>query len=58
MLAEHVESLGPAYRQALVAHRAGLQAIVRAVGWSCTVHHTDARPTLPLLALHALLARR
>lgn len=44
------------YRRALAAHRDGLAALARSLGWSFTLHHTDQPPQVPLLALHARLS--
>ncbi len=51
-----VEDVRAAYRHALAAHRDGLAALARALGWSFTLHHTDQPPQAALLALHARLS--
>jgi uncharacterized protein (DUF58 family) len=50
-IADRVESLRPAYRQRLAAHRASIAAIVERMGWSFLVHHTDRPAAEPLLLL-------
>ncbi len=45
------ESIRDDYRAAVAAHRAGLQALVRAAGWTVLTHHTDQSPQPPLMAL-------
>lgn len=50
------EDVRAAYAGRLAAHRDGLAAIARAVGWTFAVHHTDQPPQHALLALSARLA--
>jgi uncharacterized protein (DUF58 family) len=50
-IADRVESLRPAYRQRLAAHRASIAAIVERMGWSFLLHHTDRPAAEPLLLL-------
>jgi len=50
-IADRVESLRPAYRQRLAAHRARIEEIVRRMGWSFLLHHTDRPAAEPLLML-------
>jgi uncharacterized protein (DUF58 family) len=50
-IADRVESLRPAYRERLAAHRASIAAIVERMGWSFLVHHTDRPAAEPLLLL-------
>jgi len=54
-IAERVETLRPAYRRKLLAHRAAIEEAVRRIGWSFLVHHTDRPAAEPLLALMARL---
>lgn len=44
------------YRRKLADHRAGVQRMVQRLGWSFSVHHTDAPATAALLALFAMLS--
>jgi uncharacterized protein (DUF58 family) len=55
-LVRRAEDLRSAYVARLAAHRDGLAAIARAVGWTFAVHHTDQPPQGALLALHAVLS--
>jgi uncharacterized protein (DUF58 family) len=50
-IADRVESLRPAYRQRLAAHRASIEEGVRRMGWSFLLHHTDRPAAEPLLLL-------
>jgi uncharacterized protein (DUF58 family) len=50
-VADRVESLRPQYLLKLAAHRAGLEAIARKLGWSLLTHRTDRPAAEPLLAL-------
>jgi uncharacterized protein (DUF58 family) len=50
-IADRVESLRPQYIARLAAHRAGLEAIARKLGWSLLTHRTDRPAAEPLLAL-------
>ncbi|MGE5477050.1 MAG: DUF58 domain-containing protein [Bacteroidales bacterium] len=56
MLVRRAEDVRAAYGRTLAAHRDGLAALARALGWSFTVHHTDQPPEGALLALHARLS--
>jgi uncharacterized protein (DUF58 family) len=56
LLVSRVETIRDAYAGRFHEHRAGLQAIAQAVGWSFSTHRTDRPPSLALLALHAALA--
>jgi uncharacterized protein (DUF58 family) len=56
LLVSRVETIRAAYTGRFHEHRAGLQAIAQAVGWSFGTHRTDRPPSLALLALHAALA--
>lgn len=55
-LVRRAEDLRDAYAGRLAAHRDGLAAIARRVGWTFAVHHTDQPPQHALLALSARLA--
>jgi uncharacterized protein (DUF58 family) len=57
ILISRVESVRDEYVRRLAAHREGIEAIVRAVGWSFATHRTDRPPHAALLALYAALAR-
>jgi uncharacterized protein (DUF58 family) len=57
VLISRVETVREEYAARLAAHRAGLAAIVRPVGWSFATHRTDRPPTTALLALYTALAR-
>ena len=50
-VADRVESLRPQYIEKLAAHRAGLDAVARKLGWSLLSHRTDRPAAEPLLAL-------
>jgi uncharacterized protein (DUF58 family) len=56
LLVSRVENIRDAYAGRFREHRAGLQAMAQAVGWSFSAHRTDRPPYLALLALHAALA--
>ena len=57
ILISRVESVRDEYVRRLAAHREGIEAIARAVGWSFATHRTDRTPHAALLALYAALAR-
>ena len=50
-IADRVETLRPAYQRRLAEHRASIEEIVRRIGWSFLVHHTDRPAAEPLLTL-------
>ena len=56
LLVSRVETIREAYAGRFHEHRAALQAMTQAVGWSFSMHRTDRPPHLALLALHAALA--
>jgi len=56
LVVSRVENIRDAYAGRFREHRAALQAITQAVGWSFSTHRTDRPPYLALLALHAVLA--
>lgn len=56
LLVSRVETIRDAYAARFREHRAALQAMCQAVGWSFGTHRTDRPPYLALLALHAALA--
>jgi uncharacterized protein (DUF58 family) len=56
LLVSRVETIRDAYVGRFGEHRAALQAMVQAAGWSFSAHRTDRTPALALLALHAALA--
>lgn len=56
LIVSRVENIRDAYAGRFQQHRAGLQAIAGAVGWTFSTHRTDRPPHLALLALHAALA--
>lgn len=56
MLVRRAEDIRLAYGRTLAAHRDGLAALARSLGWSFLVHHTDQPPQVPLLALHGRLS--
>jgi uncharacterized protein (DUF58 family) len=56
LLIGRVETIRDAYAGRFREHRAGLQAMAQAVGWTFGAHRTDRPPALALLALHAALA--
>ena len=51
-----VDGIRRDYDTAMTAHRAGLGALARALGWTFAAHLTDQPPQTALLALHAALA--
>lgn len=55
MLARRAEDLRGSYERRLAAHRDGLAAMTRALGWSFATHHTHQPPQAALLALHVRL---
>jgi len=55
LLVSRVETIRDAYAGRFREHRAGLQAMAQALGWSFGAHRTDRPPALALLALHAVL---
>ncbi len=57
-LITRAEDVRDAYVARLNAHRDGLAAIARAVGWHFTLHHTDAPPQAALMTLHSALGSR
>ncbi len=57
VLISRVETVREQYTARLAAHREGLAAIVRPVGWSFATHRTDRPPHTALLALYTALAR-
>jgi uncharacterized protein (DUF58 family) len=56
LLVGRVETIRDAYAGRFREHRAALQAMTQAAGWSFGTHRTDRPPYLALLALHATLA--
>lgn len=50
------ENLRSDYQSRVAAHRAELRELVRRLGWTLTVHHTDHSPQTALLALYGLLS--
>jgi uncharacterized protein (DUF58 family) len=56
LLVSRVETLRGDYAERYRAHRDGLAAIARGVGWTLGFHRTDRPPHLALLSLHAALA--
>ena len=50
------ENLRPDYQRRIEAHRDELRELVRRLGWTLTVHHTDHSPQTALLALYGLLS--
>lgn len=56
LLARRAEDLRGSYQRRLAAHRDGLAAMTRALGWSFATHHTDQPPQSALLALHMRLS--
>jgi uncharacterized protein (DUF58 family) len=56
LLISRVETIRDAYAGRFREHRAALQAMAQAIGWSFSTHRTDRPPYLALLALHAALA--
>jgi len=57
-LITRTEDVREAYIGRLAAHRDGLAAIARSVGWRFAVHHTDQPPQTILLTLHGALGTR
>ncbi len=55
-LVGRAEDVRDEYVARLAAHRDGLAALARGLGWSFTLHHTDTPPQAALLALHATLS--
>jgi uncharacterized protein (DUF58 family) len=56
LLVGRVETIRDAYAGRFREHRASLQSMTQAIGWSFSTHRTDRPPYLALLALHAALA--
>ncbi|MDO8605292.1 MAG: DUF58 domain-containing protein [Phaeospirillum sp.] len=56
LLARRAQDLRAPYRARLAAHRDGLAALARSLGWSFATHRTDQPPQHALLALYAQLA--
>jgi uncharacterized protein (DUF58 family) len=56
VLVRRVDAVREAYGARRAAHRAGLAAIARTVGWDFTTHRTDQPPERALLALYAHLS--
>lgn len=56
MVIRRAEDVRAAYGRRLAAHRDGLAALARSLGWSFITHRTDQPPQVPLLALHARLS--
>ena len=56
LVISRVETVREDYALRFRAHREGLAAVARAVGWTFGHHRTDRPPHLALLALHAALA--
>lgn len=50
------ENLRDNYRKRIAAHRTELRELVRRLGWTLTIHHTDHSPQTALLALYGLLS--
>jgi len=50
------ENLRRDYQNRMAAHRIELRELVRRLGWTLTVHHTDHSPQTALLALYGLLS--
>jgi uncharacterized protein (DUF58 family) len=57
ILISRVETIREEYAGRVAAHREGLAAIVRPVGWSFATHRTDRPPPTALLALFTALGR-
>lgn len=55
-LVPRVEGVRPLYAERLAQHRAGLQGIAAAAGWSFATHRTDHPPEQALLALYQILS--
>lgn len=58
LLVPRAERLRSSYAARLAAHRDGLAALARSLGWSFAIHRTDQPPRHALLALYARLAER
>lgn len=56
LVIRRTEDIREAYVERLAAHRAGLAALARGLGWSFATHRTEIPPQVALLALHGLLA--
>ena len=56
VLVRRVERVREDYAARMVAHREGLAAITRAIGWKFSSHRTDRAPEMALLALYMALA--
>lgn len=52
-LAGKTESLREAYQEKFLAQREAVREIARRMGWTFTIHRTDASPLALMLALHA-----
>jgi uncharacterized protein (DUF58 family) len=52
-LAGKTESLREAYQEKFLAQREAVREIARRLGWTFTIHRTDASPLTLMLALHA-----
>jgi len=50
------ETLRPGYEERLRQHRNQLRDLVKSLGWSFTIHHTDQSVSKILLGLHHLIA--
>ena len=50
------ENLRRDYQKRMAEHRMELRELVRRLGWTLTVHHTDHSPQTALLALYGLLS--
>jgi uncharacterized protein (DUF58 family) len=55
-LAGKTETLRDAYVERFAAHREALRDVVTRLGWTFTVHRTDASPTALLMSLHGLIS--
>jgi uncharacterized protein (DUF58 family) len=58
ILLAHAQSLRLPYRQAVMNHRDGLEAMARQFGWRFSLHHTDRSARAALTHLYASLADR
>lgn len=56
LLVRRAEDLRGSYALKLAAHRDGLAAMARGLGWTFATHRTDQPPQTALLALHVRLA--
>ncbi len=56
VLIRRVEDVRETYRGAMAAHRAELNTLARAAGWTLAVDHTDRPPQSALLALYLALS--